>query len=93
LHQTLLDEDFDVEYDEAGSIGRRYARADEAGVPVAVTIDYETLTDDSVTLRDRDTWKQVRAGSAELPGLLREYIKGKMEFSQLGRAVTSTTES
>ena len=93
LHQTLLDEDFDVEYDEAGSIGRRYARADEAGVPVAVTIDYETLTDDSVTLRDRDTWRQVRAGSAELPGLLREYIMGKMEFSQLGRAVTSTTES
>jgi len=93
LYQTLLDEKFDVEYDEAGSIGRRYARADEAGVPVAITIDYETLTDDSVTLRNRDTWKQVRAGSAELPELLREYIKGKMEFGQLGRAVTSTTES
>lgn len=92
LYQTLLDEEFDVEYDEAGSIGRRYARADEAGVPVAITVDYETLTSDSVTLRDRDTWDQVRTASIELPRLLRGYIKGKMEFNQLGRPVTKVTE-
>jgi len=47
-------------YDDDGSIGRRYARVDEIGVPVAVTIDYQTLEDGTVTLRDRDTWRQVR---------------------------------
>ena len=88
LHATLLDGGLDVEYDEVGSIGRRYARSDEAGVPVAVTIDYDTLKDDSVTLRDRDTWKQVRAKVADVPGLLQEYIKGKMEFGQLGKALS-----
>jgi len=92
LYQALLDEEFDVEYDEAGSIGRRYARADEAGVPVAITVDYDTLTNDSITLRDRDTWNQVRTASIELPRLLRGYIKGKMEFNQLGRPVTKVTE-
>ena len=49
-----------VELDETGSIGRRYARADEAGVQLGITIDYETLKDDTVTIRDRDSWLQVR---------------------------------
>jgi len=89
----LLDEEFDVEYDEAGSVGRRYARADEAGIPIAVTIDYDTLRDDSVTLRDRDTWKQVRTASQELPELLCQFIKGKKEFNQLGTAVARIAES
>lgn len=91
LHHVLLDEKYDVEYDEAGSIGRRYARADEAGVPVAITIDYQTLEDDSVTLRDRDTWKQVRTQATELLSLLRAYINGKVEFSELGEPVQSAT--
>lgn len=55
------------EYDESGSIGKRYARADEIGTPSAVTIDYDTLKDDSVTVRDRDTAKQVRIKIKELP--------------------------
>jgi len=92
LYQKLLDEEFDAEYDEAGSIGRRYARADEAGIPVAITIDYDTSRDNSVTLRDRDTWKQVRTASEKLPKLLHEYIKGKRQFNQLGKAVTRPTE-
>lgn len=57
---SLLHHGFRVEYDDAGSIGRRYARADEAGIPVGVTVDYDTLKDNSVTLRDRDSWAQVR---------------------------------
>jgi len=93
LHRLLLDEEFDVEYDEAGSIGRRYARADEAGVPIAITVDYDTLKDDTVTLRDRDTWRQVRAPVAQLSGLLRAYIGGKVQFDQLGRPVPKTAES
>lgn len=60
LSQQLLSQGFDVFYDEKGSIGRRYARADEAGIPVAVTVDYQTLEDDTVTVRDRDSWNQIR---------------------------------
>ncbi|TMI25852.1 glycine--tRNA ligase [Candidatus Bathyarchaeota archaeon] len=61
IFTMLLRHGFRAEYDEAGSIGRRYARADEAGVPIGVTVDYDTLKDGSVTLRDRDSWAQVRA--------------------------------
>ena len=43
-----------TEFDEAGSIGRRYARADEAGIQLGITIDYDTLNDGTVTIRDRD---------------------------------------
>jgi glycyl-tRNA synthetase len=60
IHQSLLHSGLRVEYDDAGSIGRRYARADEAGIPLGITVDYDTLKDGSVTLRDRDSWSQVR---------------------------------
>jgi glycyl-tRNA synthetase len=61
-----LRETFDVFYDESGSIGRRYARADETGVPVCLTVDYETLKDRAVTLRDRDTRIQERVSISDL---------------------------
>lgn len=54
------------EYDDAGSIGKRYARADEIGVKWAVTVDYQTLEDGTVTLRDRDTTKQERIKAEEI---------------------------
>ncbi|MEM2921651.1 MAG: His/Gly/Thr/Pro-type tRNA ligase C-terminal domain-containing protein, partial [Candidatus Bathyarchaeia archaeon] len=57
----LIGEDLVVAYDESGSIGRRYARADEIGIPLCVTVDYQTLQDKTVTLRDLYTWAQVRA--------------------------------
>ena len=63
-----LQEAFDVFYDESGSIGRRYARADEAGVPLCVTVDHETLKDSTVTLRDRDTREQERVPVQDLAG-------------------------
>jgi glycyl-tRNA synthetase len=47
-------------YDDSGSIGRRYARMDEIGTPWCITVDYETLKDGTVTIRDRDTTRQVR---------------------------------
>ncbi len=87
LYRTLLDEGFATEYDEAGSIGRRYARADEAGVPLGITVDYGTLEDKTVTVRDRDSWKQVRARIDDLPNLLREYFRWKIEFERLGTLV------
>jgi glycyl-tRNA synthetase len=89
LHRSLLDEGFTAEYDDAGSIGRRYARADEVGIPLGVTVDYSTLEDSSVTVRDRDSWRQVRTKIEDLPELLPKYFKGKIEFEGLGRLIES----
>ncbi len=85
--QALVKEGFTAECDESGSIGRRYARADEVGTPLGTTIDYDTLKDDSVTIRDRDSWKQVRTPIAQLPELLQAYFRHKKEFEELGRLV------
>ena len=78
---------FTAQYDESGSIGRRYARFDEIGTPICITIDYQTLNDDTVTLRDRDTWRQVRTSIKELPQLLRGFFSLKLEFGDLGKPV------
>jgi glycyl-tRNA synthetase len=87
LDKMLLNEGFVVEYDDAGSIGRRYARADEAGIPLGITVDYDTLKNGTVTIRDRDTWKQVRSRIEELPDLLRKYFRWKINFEQLGTLI------
>jgi glycyl-tRNA synthetase len=85
LHDSLLNEGFAAEYDEAGSIGRRYARADEVGIPLGITVDYETLKDNTVTIRDRDSWKQVRTSIKDLPELLHKYFRWKINFEDLGK--------
>lgn len=59
-----------VEFDDSGAIGRRYRRADEIGTPFAVTVDFDSLTDKSVTIRDRDSMKQERVSISELPNWL-----------------------
>jgi glycyl-tRNA synthetase len=84
VHQQLLNEGFTAELDETGSIGRRYARADEAGVPIGITVDYDTLKDGTVTIRDRDSWQQVRSPIKDLPELLHAYFQGKTNFEDLG---------
>jgi glycyl-tRNA synthetase len=61
-----LKKDFDVFYDQSGSIGRRYRRLEEIGAPFAVTIDKQTMEDDTVTVRYRDTMQQIRIKAAEL---------------------------
>lgn len=71
----LLRNDFDVFYHEGGSIGRRYARADEIGVPFAITIDYDSLNDDSVTIRYREDAKQERVKVNELLSKLKDSIR------------------
>ena len=71
IHETLK-KLFMCRYDETGSIGRRYRRLDEVGVPYAVTVDFDTLQNNDVTLRDRDTMQQERVKIAELVGLLKE---------------------
>lgn len=71
-----LSKKFMCDYDEAGSIGKRYRREDEIGTPYCVTIDFDTLEDESVTVRDRDTMQQVRIKIDELEN----YINEKIEF-------------
>lgn len=73
---SKLQKEFNVDYDEAGSIGKRYRRQDEAGTPYCITVDFDTLEDDTVTIRDRDTMQQFRIKIHEI----RDFIKGKMEF-------------
>jgi glycyl-tRNA synthetase len=63
---AILNQRFSVTYDETGSIGKRYRRQDEIGTPYCVTIDFDTLNDNAVTVRDRDTMKQIRMPIAEL---------------------------
>lgn len=71
----LRDGGLDVDYRESGSIGRRYARADEIGIPYALTIDYDTLKDDTVTIRYRNDGKQERIKIPELENRVKENIK------------------
>jgi len=65
-----LIKNFRCEYDETGSIGKRYRRQDEIGTPFCVTVDYDSLEDDAVTVRDRDSMKQERIAIADLPAYL-----------------------
>ena len=72
---TNLSKKFMCDYDEAGSIGKRYRREDEIGTPYCVTVDFDTLEDDTVTIRDRDTMEQIRLPISEVEN----YIKEKIE--------------
>ncbi|MCK4781348.1 glycine--tRNA ligase [Candidatus Parcubacteria bacterium] len=73
----LLKPNFMCQYDEAGSIGRRYRRADEIGVPFAITIDFDTLKQDDVTIRDRDTMKQERIKIENLVETLKQKLNSE----------------
>ena len=71
---NTLKESFMCEYDETQSIGKRYRRQDEIGTPYCVTVDFETLNDQAVTVRDRDTMVQERIKIAELSKYLRDFL-------------------
>ena len=77
-----LQKDFMVDFDDAGSIGKRYRREDEIGTPLCVTVDFQTVGDENtpadhcVTVRDRDTMEQVRIPIAEL----KDYIAKKINY-------------
>jgi len=74
---ATLREEWNVSYDDSGSVGRRYSRNDEIGTPLCITIDEETLKDKTVTIRDRDSTEQVRIRIDEIENVMREVIKGK----------------
>jgi glycyl-tRNA synthetase len=82
----LLRDVYVVQYDSSASIGRRYARADEIGVPLVATVDFDGLEDNTVTLRDRDSTKQVRVSVKELKDVVYKFLVGE-KFEKLGRAV------
>lgn len=72
---TKLSKKFMCDYDEAGSIGKRYRREDEIGTPYCITIDFDTLEDETVTVRDRDTMEQIRIKIDELEAWLQEKVE------------------
>jgi glycyl-tRNA synthetase len=83
IRDELRREGLIAEYDASGTIGRRYARSDEIGVPYAVTVDHQTLEDDTVTIRNRDDSKQVRIPLEDVYMTLGSLIYLKTEFEEL----------
>ncbi|MGH3371185.1 MAG: glycine--tRNA ligase, partial [Nocardioidaceae bacterium] len=67
---------WNVDFDDSGAIGRRYRRQDEIGTPYCVTVDFDTLEDDAVTIRERDTMKQERLGLDKVKGYFAERLLG-----------------
>ena len=84
VQRLLVEKGFTVFYDGSGSIGRRYRRIDEIGVAAGITVDYESLKKGDVTLRDRDTMRQVRVKIKELPEILRRFQRGE-KLEKLGK--------
>ena len=83
LASDLREAGLDVAYDESGAIGRRYRRQDEVGTPFCVTVDYDTLEDGTVTVRERDTTDQKRVPTDDLAGVLRALRDGDRSFEVL----------
>lgn len=83
LEITLRENGFVTYYETSGTIGKRYARADEIGVPFAITVDYETVDDKKVTIRNRDTFKQKRISINRIPEIMKQLIENHMEFDDI----------
>ena len=83
LAANLRDTGLTVTYDDSGAIGRRYRRQDEVGTPYCVTVDYDTLEDDTVTIRDRDSTAQRRIAVDDLAETIDALVAGKTAFEDL----------
>jgi glycyl-tRNA synthetase len=83
LYNQVMDAGFIAQFDTGGSIGKRYRRQDEVGTPFCVTIDYTTLEDGTVTVRDRDSMEQVRVHKESLIESLRGLVRGTIQFNSL----------
>jgi glycyl-tRNA synthetase len=78
--QKIIEElkwDFNVAYDEKDAVGRRYRRQDALGTPFCITVDHQTLEDETVTIRHRDTMKQDRVKIAELKNIIENEVSMK----------------
>ena len=82
IHLELLKE-WNVDYDESGSIGRRYARNDESGTPFCITIDSESVEKKEVTVRNRDDGKQKKVLIKDLRETIRKLISSEIKFEEL----------
>ncbi len=82
-----LRKEFSVIFDDSGSIGRRYARNDEIGTPYCITIDEDSLKKKTITVRDRDTTKQILVKIDDLRDVLRKLIAGDIRFEKAGKVV------
>jgi glycyl-tRNA synthetase len=82
-----LKKDWNVTYDESGSIGRRYARNDEIGTPFCITVDGESIKNKDITIRDRDTTRQIRVKISELKKILRQLINEEIDFEKAGKLI------
>ncbi len=67
-HGKQLRQNWNVDFDDAEAIGKRYRRRDEIGTPYCITVDFDTLTDDAVTIRERDTMSQERVAISQVQG-------------------------
>ena len=84
IKSDLLQRDLPVEIDDSSvSIGRRYARTDEIGIPFAVTVDFQSVTDGTVTIREIQSMSQVRVSIAALPGAIVSLTKGETTWGEL----------
>ncbi len=83
IRDELRNQGIIAEYDGSGTIGRRYARSDEIGVPFAVTVDHDTLENNTVTIRNRDNLKQVRISIKEVYRVLIDLLDGRLEFEDI----------
>lgn len=81
LRKNLVKKGISCKVDDGNqTIGKRYARTDEIGIPFGITVDKETLTDDSVTLREIESTKQIRVPIRELVTLVQDLIEGEITF-------------
>lgn len=82
-----LKKEWNVIYDKSGSIGRRYARNDEIGTPFCITVDGDSIKNKDVTIRDRNTTKQIRVKISELRDIVKKLINEEIEFEKAGKLI------
>ena len=86
IKKDLQESWFEVFYDDSGSIGRRYARSDEIGIPFNITVDHDSIKSNTVTIRDRDSTKQIRVNIKELKTILSS-LKENKELKDFGKYI------
>ncbi|MBI2148756.1 hypothetical protein HYU23_03680 [Candidatus Woesearchaeota archaeon] len=87
IFSDLFKEGFTVFYDDSGSIGRRYRRQDEIGTKICVTVDFDSLKNNDLTIRDRDSMKQIRLKIKDLIQTLNTLIKEEKELNNFGKYI------
>lgn len=87
IFNTLLSDGFTVFYDDSGSIGKRYRRQDEIGTMLCLTIDFDSLKNDDVTVRNRDSMKQIRVKTKDLKNILNELIRENKDLGDFGKYI------